>query len=92
MMRRRRSSPPAADALFCDEKLLIYMAPDVGGPNRQFISVMRLARDPSVIVAVVYTDIIEATDGWVDGVYVITDGELEAAPPPPWVDGKRSRP
>ena len=60
-------------------RLLLYMAPDVGGANQQFVSVMRLARDPSVIVAVVYTNVIDATDGWVDGVYVITNGELEEA-------------
>lgn len=72
-------NPEGFTKKLAEGKLLIYMAPDVGGLNQQFVSVMRLARDPSVIIAVVYTDIIGAADGWVDGVYVITDGELEKA-------------
>ena len=35
--------------------------------------------DPTLIPVVAYTDIIEVTEGWLDGVYIINDGELEEA-------------
>jgi prepilin-type N-terminal cleavage/methylation domain-containing protein len=61
------------------KQLLIYAAPDVGGPDQHFIIVARHVIDPSIIVVAVHTDIIAAAEGWVDGVYVITDGDLEEA-------------
>ena len=60
-------------------EVLIYLAPDVGGPDSQLIVVTRSASDPNDIFVIVYTDIIEATEGWVYGVYVIDDGDLEEA-------------
>ena len=53
------------------------VAPDVGGPDQQFILVTRHVNDPTFIVVAVHPNVIDATDGWVDGIYVITDGELQ---------------
>ena len=62
-----------------DERVLIYLAPDVDGPDSQFIVVTRSAFDPRDIFVVAYTNIVAATEGWVDGVYLIDDGDLEEA-------------
>lgn len=61
------------------EELVVYVAPDVGGPDQQFIVVARHVVDPSIIVVAVHTSIVGAAGGWVDGVYVISEGELEEA-------------
>ena len=61
------------------EEILIYLAPDVDGQDQQFIIVNRHKTDPTVIVVAVQTDIIDDTDGWVDGVYVITEEDLADA-------------
>lgn len=66
------------DKLVGDEALL-YLAPDVGGTDQQFILVTQSDADPSVIVVAVHTNVITETDGWVDGVYVITPDELADA-------------
>ena len=60
-------------------QVLIYLTPDVDGPDSQLIVVTRSAADPDDIFVIVYTDIIEATGGWIDGVYIIDDGDLEEA-------------
>jgi prepilin-type N-terminal cleavage/methylation domain-containing protein len=62
-----------------DEQLVLYLAPDVDGTDTQFIAVARAAIDPSIIVAVVYTNIIDEADGWLDGVYLITPDDLQDA-------------
>ena len=72
-------NPESLTSKLQDEEILVYLAPDVGGEDQQFIIVVRHVADPSIIVAVVYTNIIAATGGWVDGVYVITEGDLEEA-------------
>jgi len=61
------------------EEVLIYLAPDVDGADQHFILVTQSKADPSIIVVAVHTNIIEETDGWVDGVYVITADELAGA-------------
>jgi prepilin-type N-terminal cleavage/methylation domain-containing protein len=71
-----------ADALMeklDQNKVLVYLAPDVGGADQHFILVTRHAADPDIVVVAVHTDIIAATEGWVDGVYIITAGELAQA-------------
>jgi len=60
-------------------RVLIYLAPDVEGVDQHFITVMRHADDPSIVVVVGYTNIIAAAGGWIDGVYVISEGELAEA-------------
>ena len=60
-------------------RVLIYLAPDVGGADTQFIVVTRSAFDPRDIFVVVYTNFIAATGGWVDGVFLLDDGDLEEA-------------
>jgi prepilin-type N-terminal cleavage/methylation domain-containing protein len=62
-----------------DRQLLVYLAPDVDGTDTQFITVAQADIDPTVIFAVVYTNIVSETDGWVDGVYLITPEDLEDA-------------
>ena len=47
------------------------------GEDQQFIVVARHARDLSIIVAVVSTDIINEDGDWIEGVFVITEEELE---------------
>lgn len=60
-------------------KILMYVAPDVDGPDQQFILVTRHEADPRIIVVAVHTGVIHSTGGWVDGVFVISDGELRDA-------------
>ncbi len=60
-------------------RVLIYLAPDIDGQDTQFLIVTRAAFDPREIFVVAYTDIIAATEGWIDGVYLIDDGDLEEA-------------
>jgi len=62
-----------------DGELTAYLAPDEGGADQQVIAVARLALDPTVIAAVAYTDLIEDDGGWIDGVFVITEEDLEDA-------------
>jgi hypothetical protein len=59
--------------------VLIYLAPDVGGTDQYFILITQSEADPSIIVAAVHTNIIAGTDGWIDGVFVITAEELASA-------------
>jgi prepilin-type N-terminal cleavage/methylation domain-containing protein len=74
-----------------DKQVLIYLAPDIDGEDTQFIALAQSEIDPGMIFAVVYTNIVEETGGWVDGVYIITPEDLEDAeddlgggdPPPP---------
>jgi type II secretory pathway pseudopilin PulG len=60
-------------------RLLIYLAPDVGGADTQFIAIAQSEIDPNNVFAVVYTNVVSETDGWVDGVYLITPDDLEDA-------------
>jgi hypothetical protein len=62
-----------------DDQLLVYLAPDVDGADTQFIVIAQTKINPSNVFAIVYTNIIEETEGWVDGVYLITADELEEA-------------
>jgi len=62
-----------------NKQVLIYLAPDVDGEDTQFIALAQSDIDPGMIFAVVYTNIIEETGGWVDGVHVITPEDLEEA-------------
>ncbi len=73
---------PGAKALvgmMDQNRALLYFAPDVDGTDTQFIVVMRAKYDTDVIPVVVHTNIIPATEGWVSGVYLIENGELEEA-------------
>ena len=65
-----------------NDQLLLYLAPDVGGENQQFVIVMRLEKEPDVIVAVVHTNLVSEDGDWVDGVFLITGRDLEDAPEP----------
>ena len=60
--------------------------------SARFSTVGQSEMDPTTILAVAYTNIVSDTDGWIDGVYVITPDDLESAkgdlggdevPPPP---------
>jgi prepilin-type N-terminal cleavage/methylation domain-containing protein len=62
-----------------NRQLLVYLAPDVDGEDTQFVTVAQADIDPTVIFAVVYTNVVAETDGWVDGVYLITPQDLEDA-------------
>jgi len=61
-----------------DKKVLLYFAPDEGSPDAEFIMIMRAGFDPSVIMVVAHTGIIDVA-GWLDGVYVIGDDDLAEA-------------
>lgn len=61
------------------DEVLIYLAPDINGADQQFILVTQSEADPSIIVVAVHTNIISETDGWADGVFVITADELADA-------------
>jgi prepilin-type N-terminal cleavage/methylation domain-containing protein len=73
------NAAPTFTSKLKDEQLLVYLAPDVGGADTQFIVVAQAEIDPTTIFAVVYTNIISETNGWVDGVYRITPGDLKDA-------------
>jgi type II secretory pathway pseudopilin PulG len=60
-------------------QVMLYLAPDADGPDSHFVLLTRHAADPEIIVVAVHTDVIAATGGWVDGVYVIDDGDLAEA-------------
>jgi len=60
-------------------RLLLYLAPDVESPNSQYIAVMRAAYDPHVIMVVAHTGIISSAGHFLDGVYLINNGQLEDA-------------
>ncbi len=60
-------------------RLNFYLAPDVDGADQQFIVVTRHIDDPTIIVAVVSTDIIDEDGDWIEGVFVITEEDLEEA-------------
>lgn len=60
-----------------NRKILVYIAPDVGGKDSQFFAVMRQATDPTTIVYVGYTNVIHpASGGWLDGVYTLYAGKI----------------
>jgi Tfp pilus assembly protein PilE len=60
-------------------ELTVYLAPDIGGVDQQFITVVRHRHDPQVIVAAVYTNMVTDDGTWVDGVYIITEDDLADA-------------
>ena len=60
-----------------DGEILIYLAPDIDGEDTQFLVVTRSAFDLRDIFVVGYTDIIEVSEGWIDGVYLLDDCDLE---------------
>jgi len=62
-----------------DKQVLIYLAPDIDGEDTQFIALAQSEIDPGMIFAVAYTNIVEETGGWIDGVYIITPEDLEEA-------------
>ena len=63
-----------------DDQMLIYLAPDVDGADTQFIAIAQTKINPNNVFAIVYTNIIEDTGGWVYGVYMIDDGDLDRDP------------
>jgi type II secretory pathway pseudopilin PulG len=61
-------------------RLLIYLAPDVGAANTQFLTLFRSAVDPSITVIVAPTNLLLTPDGkWLDGVYLISNGSIVPA-------------
>lgn len=73
------SSAAALSSKMKDGALFAYVAPDVGGEDQQFIIVTQHELDPSIIVVAVHTNILTDDGSWVDGVYIITEGELQDA-------------
>ena len=59
--------------------VLLYLAPNISSPDSEFIAVMRADYDRNVVVVVAHTRIIHAAGQFLDGVYLITNGELEEA-------------
>ena len=62
-----------------NNELFVYLAPDIGGENQQFVAVMRDAADRRVIVGVVHTNLVTDDGDWVDGSYVIDEDDLADA-------------
>jgi hypothetical protein len=60
-------------------QLMLYLAPDIRTQDSEYIAVMRAAYDPNVIIVVAQTGIIDAAGHFLDGVYLIDDGELKKA-------------
>jgi type II secretory pathway pseudopilin PulG len=59
------------------DQLMVYVAPDFGGPDTQFFTVFWAKSDPTIRIAVAHTNIVllDGTD-WLDGVYLIEGGRL----------------
>ena len=72
-------SGEAITSRLIDGQLLVYLAPDIGGVDQQFVAVMRDAADRRVIIAVVHTNLVTDDGDWVDGSFVIDDDDLEEA-------------
>jgi prepilin-type N-terminal cleavage/methylation domain-containing protein len=72
-------SGEAITSKLVDGELLVYLAPDIGGADQQFVAVMRHADDRRVIVGVVHTNLVTDDGEWVDGSYVIDAEDLEEA-------------
>lgn len=72
-------APQALTDKLVGNEVTLYLAPDVGGDDQHFILITRHRQDPDLVVVAVHTNIIEETDGWVDGVYVISGEDLEEA-------------
>ena len=60
-------------------RVMLYLAPDAAGPDSHFVLLTRHAADPEIIVVALHTNVIAATGGWVDGVFVIDDNDLADA-------------
>jgi prepilin-type N-terminal cleavage/methylation domain-containing protein len=60
-------------------RVLLYLAPNIGSPDSEYIAIMRSAIDPDIIIVVAHTGIIGAAGHFLDGVYLITNGELQEA-------------
>jgi hypothetical protein len=66
-------------SVLLDRRVDAYDSPDDQGLNHEFWVEMTLARDPSIRFLVAHSDDAPLGDGqWVDGVFVVRDGELEA--------------
>lgn len=62
------------------DRLLIYIAPDVGAPDNQFLTIFRSKVDPTILLIVAHTNILLTADGkWLDGVYHFSGGHLVPA-------------
>ena len=59
--------------------LQLYLAPDEGAVDSEFVAVMRSARYPDIIVVVAHTGIITSANQFLDGVFVINEADLAAA-------------
>jgi prepilin-type N-terminal cleavage/methylation domain-containing protein len=55
--------------------LWVYVAPDIDGPDQQYILVARHEADPRVAVFAMHSNFIDGV-GWGDGVYVSSAGGL----------------
>jgi prepilin-type N-terminal cleavage/methylation domain-containing protein len=73
------NAAPTFTSKLRDKQVLLYLAPDIDGEDTQFVLLAQSEIDPTMIFAVVYTNIVEETGGWVDGVYIITPEDLEDA-------------
>jgi len=60
-------------------RVLLYLAPNIGSPDSEYIAIMRAAHDPDMIIVVAHTGIIGVAGHFLDGVYLITNGELQEA-------------
>jgi len=59
-----------------DNQLLIYLAPDITGPDSDILIAMRPKYDPTEMVYIFYTDLLDDSYGPLDGVYFYRDGNL----------------
>jgi prepilin-type N-terminal cleavage/methylation domain-containing protein len=60
-------------------QLMLYLAPDIGTRDAEFLAIARASYDPNVIVVIAHTGIIHAAGQFLDGVYLIDDGQLKEA-------------
>jgi len=59
-----------------DNQLLIYIAPDITGADSDILIAMRPKYDPTEMVYIFYTDLLDDSYGPLDGVYFYRDGDL----------------
>ena len=60
------------------QSLMLYLAPDEGTVDSEFLIVMRANINPDLVAIVAHTGLVES-QGFLDGVYMITSEEFESA-------------
>ncbi|MCZ6599307.1 MAG: prepilin-type N-terminal cleavage/methylation domain-containing protein [Acidobacteria bacterium] len=59
-----------------NNQILIYIAPDINGADSDVLMAMRPKYNPTELIYIFYTDLLDDSYGPLDGVYFYRDGQL----------------